>query len=78
MIPTLWVLCWHDLARKNTKPTEDILEIWSLFNLDYLLVSSENKWGKNIKHMIMQIFTQCTYARMKVRKILNLLFDTFH
>ena len=28
--------------------------------------------------MIMQIFTQCSYARMKVRKILNLLFDTFH
>ena len=48
MIPILWVLYWHSIARKNTKPTEDILEIWSLFNLDYLLVSSENKWGKNI------------------------------
>ena len=49
MIPILLVLRWHDITSKNTKPIEDILEIWSfLFNLDYLLVSSENKWGKNI------------------------------
>ena len=28
--------------------------------------------------MIMQIFTQYSHARRKVRKILNLLRDTFH
>ena len=28
--------------------------------------------------MIMQIFTQYSYAWRNVRKILNLLFDTFH